>query len=403
MNRLVKLGPSLSLKTVTREEVRRSRYRQYTRSIDIVSQCAKLEKLSDNPIIWNQLTRTVTQSVSLLKGEDVATILKHMSRVQVRDEVMLAAICESLKTLPVLNLVRPSDIASILWSFQKLNFSPSVQVLNALGKEVRESLKKYKITNIHLCLLFRYFARLNSDNGLVIDYDSRFQHGQLASTLQDLVAERIGRMGPVEITLIAQHAKNIPLKSLVSSFARNENVKPALVQTFLSQLDKRFGKNEWKRFAYMLRNAPVDSTGWDRSPRQEEEEDEICQRQKIQLPLLCLDDSLVKQALKFACPQYIGTNPKIREVSVSQVEALEVDMDFIRSIEEAMRFDTATKKLEFFKQTINRKVLRQLEVDESIAEPHRQHLAMRKFKSWRNRRLFKFTLLSLADQNQNST
>ena len=392
---------------VTSEEVRTSRHRQYRKSRDIVAQCVGLGRVSD-PVLWKQMSATVTQSISILKGEDIATILKHMSKARTRDELMLAAVCESLKTLPNLRLLRLGDMATILWSFENLNFTPSVEVLNIIGREILHSLTRFKVRNIHLCLLFRYFSNLNNSNDLVIRYKSHFEHGQLASVLEDAIVARIGRMGPMEIALIARHARQLSLKSLMLNFSRSENIQEHLVKSFLNNLDARFGQDAWKKFAYLLSlsSSPVDNTGWNRnwsstkSFHDDDDPDDVVVKQtRKKLPLLQLDDSMVQETLK-SSPKFIRNKeiPKSETKCVSDDQI--IDLDFIRSLERELMGDDETKdrrnRSDRFNERIDRKCLRELEIFESKPQPQRQHLTMRRFKGERNRHLFKFTLLSLA-------
>jgi len=389
---------------ITKEELKKCHFRQFKKSSDILAQCVALSRVSSgDPRLWNRLSRTVTQSVALFTGEDLATLLKHFSKWQIRDELMLAAVCESLKSLPLLRLVRPSDIASILWSFQRLRFAPSVEVLNVLASEVRESLPKYKLRNIHLSLLFRYFAILNESRVTVLMYDAQFQHGQLVALLEDRVIENIGRMGPVELVLITQHAKRISKKTLVANFTRCENVKPHLVKSFLAQLDMRFGKDSWKELAFMFRHSFVDSTGWNKEVKQfdpdDSDLDEVSEEKAKRLAPLQLDDRLVQEVLRSA-PRISSSNAdgKDREKKQQKIELPEIDMDFIVSMEREMMQDIEPKgsKTDLFSERIDRKVLRELEVKEAKSLPQTQHASLRRFKNQRKKHLLKFALLSLA-------
>ena len=370
----------------------------------MVSQCTQLARVSSDPSIWKAALETVTRSISALKGEDIATVLRASSRVGVRDELMLASVCESLKTLPMLRVLRVRDIASIFSSFHRLNFAPSVQALNALSAEVVRSLPLYRTRSQDLCLLFRYFSILQRNPDLIVDYQNQFQYPHITQKLETAIEERIGQFGPAELSIMAKYASRISLKSLMQNFSRQEHVKPAVREFFFKQLDMRFGEDAWKEFAHLL-TVDKDSTGWNR-PLPEHEEDVfglwgnglVKAERSERPPLFQLQDSLVQEALESTKS---GNLKERRENKgkpvVEPAKGLsEGQLEFLKMIEEEMgdvqQHQPETVKL--FSQRVDRKLVRDLDQSDARGKPEPPEVrAMRKFKSARQRRLGRFSIL----------
>ena len=402
-----------SVVPVTAAELKASRHRQYRSSKDIVAQSVLLSRISHEPAVWQDLAVTVTQSVAKLKGEDLASILKSCAKSGFRDELMLTAICESLKTLPTLRLLRIADIASLVNSFYRLNFVPSVEVLNIVSAEILRSLPMYRTRSADLCHLLRYFSVLSSNPSLVLHYESQFQYPQIVSALEEQVIGRIGTMGPVEMCVIARHARRVSLPSLVANFARSENVLQKVKEFFIRSLDHRFGKDAWMEYAHLFRVGDTDSTGWDRTrppvrkgvwDDDEEKESAVANTRGPKFERFQLDDSMVRSVL--------GAVPLIRAGRVreatdapnttTQLGFSDEQMDFIKSLEDEMGMPP-TPTLKPYIDKLDGKTARHIEEVQLRETPVSGNITqMQQFKRKRNRRLFKFAILSYMKERTGS-
>ena len=201
-----------------------------------------------------QISAKIIQFLPKLNGDDLATILHKKTD---RDVLLLTAICESLKTVPL----RSENISRILNAFEKLNFVPSVEVLNVVGATVKKNLKLYKTRNTDLCFMFRYFSILARNPQLVVKYNL-FNHPDLTHVLESVIVERIGRFAAPELAMIAQYTERVGLEELVSNFGRNEHIDKKVMDFFFKTLNRKFGHNAWKQFEHLLRAVNTDSTGW---------------------------------------------------------------------------------------------------------------------------------------------
>lgn len=392
-----------TLPPITVSEVKASRFRQYSKPADIVAQFVHLSRTSAEPELWTDLAATVTQSVAKLRGEDMASVLRACAKTGFRNELMLVAICESLKTLPALRLLRPRDIASILSSFHSLNFVPSVEVINSVSAEIIRSLPLYRTRSTDLCQLFRYFSTLANHPDLVVNYESEFENPRIVSLLETEIHNRIGSLGPIEVSIITKYAKRLTLKSLVENFTRSENVSPIVHAHFIRQLDKRFGKNAWKEFAHLFRLSNVDSTGWNRLSKSDEESDEdedeiVSSDPRIKLGRFQLDDALVHEVLeRVRGSRNIHREQKTKSETVDEkvVPTLsDEQMEFLRSLEEELGMTRPRKQIAYT-DTVNRDITRDIEESDLSSKKLSPELfRMKKFKERRNRRLFKFAVLS---------
>ena len=371
----------------------------------MVAQCVQLSRVSSDPQIWKSALDSVIPAVSLLKGEDIASILKATARAGIRNETLLAAVCESLKTLPVLRVVRIRDISSILSSFFRLNFAPSVESLNAMAAEVLRSVDLYRTRNQDICLMYRYFSILRNHPTLVINYESDFRYPQLCEKLERMIGDRIGSFGPVELCVVAKYADRISLERLMINFSRLTHVRPVVRQTFLTQLDRRFGKDSWKHFEHLIVH-DEDSTGWARPVVDDQKPDDIFTEtdlsfveRKPRLPLFQLQDELVAQAL-----ESVRGKPRTSRVAKTLKkspgdEPLSDDqLEFLRMLEEELAADPAETRTEKaptpFEDTVERKLIRSIELSDIWRKPLAPELqSMRRLKAFRRRRLGKFTQL----------
>ena len=391
-----------TLPSITVSEVKASRFRQYRKSEDIVAQFVHLSRTSAGLELWEDLAATVTQSVAKLRGEDMASVLRACAKTGFRNDLMLVALCESLKTLPALRLLRPRDIASILSSFHTLNFVPSVEVINTLSAEIIRSLPLYRKRSADLCQLFRYFSILANNLDLVLNYESEFENPRIVSLLETEIYNRIGSFGPIEVSIITKYAKRLTLKSLVENFARSENVSPIVHMHFIRQLDNRFGKNAWREFAHLFRLSNVDSTGWNRQSKPEDDSDEdddiVSSHPRIKRERFQLDDAMVQEVLE----RVRGSRKFHRE---RKTESESVDgkvvptlsdeqMEFLRSLEEELGMPAPRKQIAYA-DTVARDITRDIEESDLSSKKLSPELfRMKKFKERRNRRLFKFAVLS---------
>ena len=398
MRRVSSLQPITALDAVVKPG------RSTRKSLDVVSQCTQLARVSSDPSIWKVALETVTKSISVLKGEDIATVLRASSRVGVRDELMLASVCESLKTLPMLRVLRVRDIASIFSSFHRLNFAPSVETLNALGAEVIRSLPLYRTRSQDLCLLFRYFSILQRNPDLIVNYNNQFQYPQITQKLETAIEERIGQFGPAELSIIAKYASRVSLKSLMQNFSRQEHVKPAVREFFFKQLDKRFGEDAWRQYAHLL-TVDKDSTGWNR-PLPEHEEDvfglwgnELVKSELSERPpLFQLQDRLVQEALDSTrSPNGKWRRTKKENPVVKPATGLsDEQLEFLKMIEQEMgdEHQQESETVKLFSQSVDRKLVRDLDRSDVRGKPEPPEVrAMRQFKSSRQKHLNRFSLL----------
>lgn len=399
MRRVTSLQPITALE---QPQVVSSRLKK---SQDVVSQCTSLARVSNDPTVWKAALDSVTRSIGVLKGEDISTILRSSARSGHRDELMLAATCESIKTMPQLGILRVRDIASILTSFYKLNFTPSVETLNSLSAEILRSLPLYRTRNQDLCLLFRYFSVLRFNPSLVINFDSGFKHPYIADRLEREIENRLGQFGPLELSIIAKYSSRISLESLMRNYSRSQHVPIAVKEFFIRQLDNRFGQNAWMAYEYLL-TPDTDSTGWNQS-KPEEDDDYLglnddkkfsLAKRKTKLPLFQLDDALVKERLdtvKETSSRRKESIAKRIESSSSGSELSEQQLEFIRSLEE----EFAEVKLEplvpkAFSEKVSKKPYRDLELSESKQKPEARELrTMKEFKNYRRRVLARFARL----------
>jgi hypothetical protein len=380
----------------------------FRKSQDVVSQCVQLSRVSSDPDLWRKALQAVIPSVPILKGEDIASILKASARSGVRDETLLAAVCESLKTLPLLRVVRIRDVSSIFTSFFRLNFAPSVETLNSLSAEVVRSLDLYRTRNQDICLLYRYYSVLARNPSIVINYDSNFEYPFLLEKLERAIENRLGRFGSVELCVIAKYTNRISLERLVVNFTRAQHVKPALKQAFIRQLDERFGNDSWKQFEHMF-VPDMDSTGWSRPIETSDPTDDIfaqhnlmIKEKKERLPLFQLHDELVAQALASVPsprrPKKGNESRKDGPKSPNDSESPLSDdqLELIRMLEEELADpkDNKERPPARFGEKVDRKLVRSIELGDIWAKPESPELrSMRRLKQYRWRTMRKFTLL----------
>ena len=377
----------------------------YRKSQDVVSQCVQLSRVSSNPELWTKALESVIPAVPLLKGEDIATILRSTARVGVRNETLLAAMCESIKTLPLLRVLRLADIASICSSFARLNFAPSVEVLNGMASEVIKSLNLYRSRNRDICLLFRYFSILERNPSYVLRYESDFEFPQITERLERAINDRIGYFGPVELCVVAKYVDRISLESLVRNFSRAQHVRPEIKTAFFQQLDRRFGKDVWKQYEHFFVE-DVDATGWGRElPESTEDiftpQNSVTEIRKVkhEMPLFQLDDALVKEALESVRsprrPPVSSRNKKT--VSAGDLPLSDEQLEFLRMLEEDLgqtETENPTVVPKLFSEHVDRKLVRSIELSDIRKEKEAPELrSMRKLKKYRNRLLRRFTQL----------
>jgi hypothetical protein len=382
----------------------------FRKSHDVVAQCVQLSRVSSSPEIWNNALESVIPAVSMLKGEDIATILRSTAKIGVRNETLLASICESLKTLPILRVLRVKDIASILSSFARLNFVPSVETLNSLAKEVMRSVDLYRTRSQDICKLFRYFSILNRDQNLVIRYQTDFDFPHILERLEREITRRIGYFGPVEICIISKYADRISLETLIRNFSRAQHVRPEVRRTFLNILDQRFGPNAWRQYEHLF-VPDQDSSGWSREvPDPKEPVDDIftllSQKElegsiKKRLPLFRLDDNMV-QAFLNSEKSATSWKKKPNDMKIAE-DADPVDtplsedqLEFLRMLEEELGAHSGPKKetVKPFTERVDRKLVRSIELSDIGNKPEAPELQkMRKLKRYRSRVLRRFTLL----------
>ena len=376
----------------------------YRRSQDVVSQCVQLSRVSSSPELWTKALESVIPAVALLKGEDMASILRSTARVGVRNETLLAAMCESMKTLPLLRVLRMKDIASICSSFARLNFAPSVEVLNELASEVLRSVDLYRTRNQDLCLLFRYFSILERNPDLVIRYNSEFRFPHITEKLERTITDRIGFFGPVELCVIAKYADRISLESLVRNFSRAQHVRPAVKAAFIQQLDRRFGKDAWREYEHLF-VPETDSTGWGR--HLEEPQGDIFtqhfiteeRNKKHGFPLFQLDDELVAQALESVKQprKPVSRSKEPKPPSKGDSPLSDDQLEFLRMIEAELGQPEVEKHKapQTFTERVDRKLVRSIELSDIRSEKEAPELrSMRKLKKYRNRILRRFTYLA---------
>ena len=400
------LPSTSSSAVVTLDEVRGCRFRQFRKSSDVVAQFTHLSKLSvleADPAIFSELSATVIHALPKLNGEDLATILKSCVRMGFRDELMIVAICESIRTLSQLRLLRISNISALLDSFHKLNVVPSVGALNVLAKETKRSLVLYKSRNLDVCKLFRYFSILQQNPTIAVQFD-RFQFPDITHILQQHIEDRIGMFGPSEIAIVTKHCKSLSLERLILNFSRSENVRPQLLSYFLRNLDARFGKNCWKEFEHLFRATDTDSTGWGRSSvsgfpdLDSDDEDELVPKNdRVRFPLLQLDDGEIAQLVKRVPKLTTGRTVQFVEPRSQTPPEFTIDraqMDALDLLEEEVR-PMQKRQIHPYSDRNVQRVRRKQETAEFLAKGlARNRRKAQNFKAQRNRRLFKFAILS---------
>jgi hypothetical protein len=220
--------------------------------------------------------------------------------------------------------------------------------------------------------------------------------------LETEIYNRIGSFGPIEVSIITKYAKRLTLKSLVENFARSENVSPIVHTHFIRQLDNRFGKNAWREFAHLFRLSNVDSTGWNRQSKPEDDSDEdddiVSANPRIKRERFQLDDAMVQEVLE----RVRGSRNFHRE---RKTESESVDgkvvptlsdeqMEFLRSLEEELGMPAPRTQIAYA-DTVARDITRDIEESDLSSKKLSPELfRMKKFKERRNRRLFKFAVLS---------
>ena len=388
------------------EEVRKSPLAQYKKSKDVVSQVVSLgrSRVSCSDPVWSQLADTVTHSLSRMDGQDCATVVKQFSQAGYRDELMLVGIAESLKFLCQMGRVRPQNIAEILSGFHRLNFVPSVEVLNALAHQTGKAIRLYRTRPVDLCKLFRYFSIMEANPSLCIGYESEFLHRSILTELESEIEKRIGYFGPVEIAIIARYAKRMSLRALMENFARAENCPENVKLYFLRQLDRRFAEGVWKQFQYLLRPAAVDSTGWGMTPRAEDsdsDDDDIVVRNRVSrrsdLPLFQVDEGSVKAALDSVTivrekrERKVGPQPKPpqHEICREQIEALAL-------LEEEVGMERKPKMVDYYDH-LGRRDRRVDERNDWVRKgSSRNFKRLKNFRKMKRNSLFKFAIFATA-------
>ena len=405
-----------TLPNVSIEEVRKSPHSQYRKSKDVVSQVVSLGRsgVSPNDPVWSQVADTVTHSLSRMDGADFATIVKKFSTAGFRDELMLVGISESLKYLCQMGRVRPQNIADILSGFHRLNFVPSVEVLNVLAEQTQKAVALYRTRPIDLCKLFRYFSILESNPTLCVDYDSKFSQRSILNNLETEIEKRIGYFGPVEIAIVARYATRMSMRSLMENFARTENCPDKVHAYFIRQLDRRFGQHTWKQFYYLLRPAPVDSTGWGMKPRfsdtdSDEEEDDVAirsQHRRPDLPMFQVDENRVRDILQSITVErdkrestVVKSSPRHKapehEICQAQIEALAL-------LEEEVGMERKQRLVEY-NDHVPKRDRRVDERRDYLKKGSSRNLKrLKNFKKSKRNSLFKFAILATARRKLDS-
>ena len=395
------------LPSVTLSEVKKSPFSQYKKSKDVVSQVVSLSRsnVASNDSVWQQVADTVTHSLPRMDAADFATIVKNCSISGFRDELMLVGICESIKHLCVMGKVRPRNLADLVSGFHRLNFVPSVEVLNGFANQTEKAIKLYRTRPLDICKLFRYFSIIESNPHLCVGYESRFIGQQILRCLEAEIEQRIGFFGPIEIAILARYATRIPLKRLVENFARTENCPTQVRDYFLRQLDRRFGQDAWKQYQYLLRPTMSDSTGWDRSPRREEddcdEDDTIApvKSKRSDFPLFSVDEIKVDAVLNSVKVVDDLRRPKshsesvspktIHEICAAQFEALsmleeEVGLERVPTLATYTdRIDKRDKRVDDRRDYLRKKCSRNLK-------------RLKRFRKMKKFALVKFSYLATA-------
>jgi hypothetical protein len=387
--------------------VKTSKFSQFKNPSDVVAQVVALSRVSSVAVsdtLWSDVAATVTHSLDRLTGRDLATVMKRYNGP--RDLVMLAGVCESLKYLPKMRLLRLCDLAEILTGLHRFNFVPSVEVLNVIAGEIEFSINRFKTRNIDLCRLLRYMAIMDSHSSLCVGYEDRFEFPDLVQTLQRRAMDQLGSMKPGELGIVIPYLPEVSLERFMVNFARSENTPPKVEFYFFHQLDRRFGNDAWKEFQYLLRpSSRTDATGWvdnktlwQQDQWSDDESDEV-ETRRAKYELFRLDDVELKRVLSelpiqrgearvAQIPPSPAEPPPIRTISDDQLaflSELETEFGYIRKPAPVVKFSDRIER------RIVRKRARQEGRQKTVSIQTKSRL---KYKMKKKSKLFKFAVLA---------
>lgn len=343
----------------------------------VVGEFVALERLHTRDFsLLEHAARGAVCNVSRLTGPDLSSILKASVRLEYRNELLLAAVCESLKTLSI----GTRELASILDSFAKLNFVPSDSVLRVLASQTKRGIELKRTRLKDVCVLFRYWSIVRVD-------------GPLVHTLDNYISENIGKMGPVEISIVAKYYSG-SFEELVSNFYRNDNITENVRMYFERNLRERFG--------YSCESEPkplVDSTGWNGIANiynSSELPVHNSQKQsKAKFPRFQLDDQLVNELLQLKT-QKVQTRQTPKSNTPTTQSEWAMDPEQLKALV-ALTDETqpVPKTYKMYTDKIPQRLRRVNETRDFLSKGlSRNYRRIRQYKAARNRTLYKFSLLA---------
>jgi hypothetical protein len=341
-----------------------------------------------------------------MTGEDLATVIMSVSTVGYRDEVMLVATCEAIRFLVPLGAISVRNMATIVSGFHRLNFIPSVEILNVLGDAVHDQIGLYKSRPIDICKIYRYFSIMKS-----MDKICEKLHHRIFINLEKIVNERIGNFGSIEISIITKYSTRLGIRELIENFSRSENTCPKVHAFFIRQLETRFGKDSWRQFYYLFRpNIKVDSTGWDRhhdDSEDDEDEKSLSTRvgpKRTDFPPFHMSEDNVAEVLhelgKFP-RQHSRPKPVSRQSKPADHQICESQLEALALMEEEVGLERR-ESFSKYHDRLDRKDRYVVERrDYGKKKCSRNEKRLKIFKRFRDKRLYKFAILASMRRQAN--